>query len=357
MADPELILDYNKIFTNAIAILIGLVFLTTIWYLVKNWSRLMDLESINLEKQIIELEKKRKLERGETIEINEDVKIKNDRIFFYKDINFNDPEPFILLPGQERIVFERKLDDNRLPGSEKDMWHFESLRFEGEVNYQIKVEMTDKSYEVITLADLSNTRISNIIDWLSFNLPKEENEIINNPNRMKIIFRINKRFDELSGTGIPDVNAILYTGLNYRPSSEFSVNQYRKVLKPNEPIEICHIESRYSRLPTGQYNFDENNNIRIKKNQQKTWFYRSLKFNQDSILRLTVKEEIVPEKQEIIPGMTLETKYTERYQDFTPSYNLSNIILWLELQDQEIFKYNPLYPVLTERKYYLELIN
>lgn len=363
----------GTIFKSIVYIILSLVILGGVWYILnkeeakkmlQKWNEQVnqsigqeikkDDELSKVEARIVELQKKQGIfpeSNGEEKDTRVDINKKNE-ILFYADINFNDPEPFRLIPGEELIVFERKLDNNNLPGSEKDLWYYQSIQFQGEINYQIKVIIgeRDEDYQIVPKSDYSETGIPNMIDWLSFNLPEAEKDIVNTDTRRKIIFRIERRFDDISGTGIQDVPAILYTGLNYQPESTdtASVN-YRLPLKQYRKVEICRVESKYKRLPTGEYEYNENEDIKLKAYQKKVWKYKSMKIEPNSKVKLIIEEEdpVLFENNEI--------GYNKTSIDYTIKYNIANLISWLETKNQETVKYNPYEPLFNERIYYIEL--
>jgi len=101
---------------------------------------------------------------------------------------------------------------------------------------------------------LSDTNISNIIDWFKFSLPKEENNILDHPDRHTIAIYINEHKNDDSGTGVSETPGILYSGVDY--GSETAIINRRPV-KLNEPVVICTMSSKYKKNPSGDYEYDE----------------------------------------------------------------------------------------------------
>lgn len=318
-----------------------LLFQNDISQLFNKWGQYSDSTIVN--KQIDELERKQKIERGEPID-QEIKEKKENQVQFFADINFNDPDPIILKPGEELEIFKRIVDDtNLLPGAGEDVWHFNSLRFTGEINYQLLITTKGNNNKTITKHDLSNTGIENIINWLTYDIP--EKDIFNDSNRRSIIFRINKDYDNVSGTGIPDINAILYTGVGYEADESLTNLEYRYPMNKDESVKICKIESKFRRLPTGEYDRYEDGSIKMNVYQKTEWYYKSMKIQKGTTIELTVEEEN-PEKDDVTVKSFL----------YTIDYNIPNLIVWLEIKNQDQVKYSPYYPVNTERIYYVKVV-
>ena len=334
-----------------ILILLGFVLIGVVMYVLNKHKDIKPGELEKIQSQIAELEKKQAIQRGEIFDDTQESN-KTDEIMFFSDINYNDPEPKHVLPGEEIVIFERKGDKDNLPGSEKDLWYYQSMQFKGEINYQLKILIgpRDDDYKLVNLSDYAETGIPNIIDWLTFNLPEEEKDVVNIETRHQIILHINKRFDEVSGTGIRDLNGILYTGLNYGPDKDNGDVNYRSPMKKNEPIQICRIESKYKRLPTGEYEYDNEENIKLRLYQKKEWNFKSMKIEQNTRVLLTVWEEDTSKEKNGKMGYNIDSL------EYTIKYNVTNLIVWLENKDQEVFKYSPYNPVFNERIYFIELL-
>lgn len=330
----ELITKPKNIFISIFPVIIIILLIIVIWHNEPNNN------ITNFNKQNIKLEK-------QGMNIN-----KQNGIIFYADINFNDHEPFHLLPGNELVIFTRIPDENKLPGSSKDIWYYKSLRFQGELNYNIKIStsQSNKDYQIINLSEISETGISNIINWLTFNLPENEKKIVNNPNRHSITIQINSINNNSNIGEMSNINGILYTGINYKSDSNF-FSDYKLQLRPSQRIEICRIESKYKRLPTGEYDYDDNGNIKLKAFQKKIWKYKSIKIDPTSLFKLTILEEN-PKKSK-----NNKIEYDSFSLEYTIKYNIINLIVWMELKDQKIVKYSPYKPIYNERIYFIELLS
>src|SRR3989344_7432287 len=109
----------------------------------------------NIENEIKKIELQQAINRGEYIKIIDEYP---NHIILFKNINYNDQNPFHLLPEEEIIIYDK------LPGSDNDFWHYNSLQFKGEINYQIKITtgLLENDYKLIDLYDYSDTGIPNI---------------------------------------------------------------------------------------------------------------------------------------------------------------------------------------------------
>jgi hypothetical protein len=263
-----------------------------------------------------------------------------NEILLYTDINFNDPDPLHLRPNNELFVYDRRQTANRMPGAMRDYWYVRSMRFKGNVQYQLKV-YNDKDVDIIILSDMNQTEVPNIIDWLK-TLPSHIQKKIDNPERRAISFNVVSKQGVNNGTGISTVPAILIVGRDYK--TDYLSNEYKVHLEKNEPELFCTIESTFERLPTGVLLATDGIKVGSKTTQKIDWNFKSLKVNPKTRIKLIVKEE------------GLYNEYDDAEVEYVFENNIPDLETWLELQDQMKVKYNPKFTNKNERRYYFELV-
>ena len=263
-----------------------------------------------------------------------------NEILLYTDINFNDPDPIHLRSNNELFIYDRRQTDNRMPGAMRDYWYVYSMRFKGNVQYQLKI-YNDKDADIIVLSDINQTEIPNITDWLR-TLPYHIQKKIDNPERRAISIKVVSKHGDNKGTGVSNIPAILIVGRDYK--TDFLSNEYKVHLEKKEPELFCTIESTFDRLPTGVLMANDGIKIGSKQTQKINWRFKSLKVNPKTRIKLIVKEE------------GLYNKYDDVEIEYVFQNNIPDLEIWIELQDQQKVKYNTKFTNPNERRYYFELM-
>lgn len=258
-----------------------------------------------------------------------------NQLILFEDINFNSIDPLYLTSGKEIIIYERRQDDRTLPGARRDFWYLQSMKFKGNVDYQIIV-YNDKDTQIIPMSDADESEIPNIYDWFK-TLPILIKEKLDNPERRAIALKVVSSATDTVGTGIATVPAILYKQVNYQ--TDFLSYEFKHQLEKNKPVEFCMINSAFEKLPTGVYI-----GIEGKETQSVEWHFKSLKVNKGSKIRLIIQEE------------SIYTKFKDIEIDFVMDRNIPDLETWLELLDQDKVKYVTKRPNKNERRYLLELL-
>ena len=263
----------------------------------------------------------------------------DNHIILYEDINFNSIDPLYLKPGDEINIYEREQKDKNLPGARRDHWYYKSMKFEGNVEYQLII-YNDNEKQIIPLIDTKHSEVHHIMDWLQ-TLPLFAREKIDNVQRNAMSIKVVSNSTEMSGTGVTNIPAILYKGYNYE--NDYLSNEFKQYLDKGEPVEICVIKSVYEKLPSGVYLETTTDQTEV---QRTKWLYKSLKVNPGTKIRLTIKEESV------------YTQYDDVSMDFTLTSNIPNLEVWLELMDWNKTKYRHPQHMKNrnERRYLLEMI-
>ena len=260
----------------------------------------------------------------------------DNKIVLYNDVNFNSEDTLTIKSGEEMIIYERAQDDRTLHGATRDYWYVYSLKFFGNVDYQLII-YNDKDKQIIPLSDTKNTEVPNVIYWLK-TLPEYARNKIDSLERRAIAIKVVSREMESIGTGVSTIPAIVYRGTNY--DTEYLSGIFKQHLERGHPVEICMISSMYEKTPTGVYVGQTEN----KAAQKKTWSFRSLKINRGTKLKLIVMEE------------SIHTKFKDVEIEFSPENNIPDFDYWLSLFDQTLVKFTSDINNPNQRRYLIELV-